>query len=333
MNYIGSKHSLLNFIENTVSNVSGYKQGDNYVFADLFAGTGVVGRSYKANGCKVIANDIQYYSYVLNKHYIENVPPIDESLLQRLNDLEPISGFIYNNYCEGSGSCRNYFTDENGRKCDAIRSYLTKAHTAGELTDNEYFYYLASLINSIDKYANTASVYSAFLKHIKKTASKEFKLTLLPVISGEVGSVYNEDANILIKKIEGDILYLDPPYNTRQYSANYHILETIAKYDTPELHGITGLRDYKEQKSKFCSKRLAHTVLDELIRNAKFKYIFLSYNDEGLIPVSVIRDIMSGYGTYSYFTKKYRRFKADKDESRKIRGNRVTEYLHCLVKY
>lgn len=154
----------------------------------------------------------------------------------------------------------------------------------------------------------------------------------MPIISGKAGTVYNEDVNVLIKKINGDILYLDPPYNTRQYSANYHILETIAKYDNPKLHGITGLRDYKEQKSTFCSKRIACETFNDLIKNADFKYIFLSYNNEGIMPVDKISEIMSGYGAYSVFTKEYKRFKVDKDENRKIAGSGVTEYLHCLVK-
>ena len=332
MNYIGSKYSLLDFIDYGITRVSGYKSGTGCIFADLFAGTGVVGSAYKAKGCEVLANDIQYYSYVLNKHYIENIPPLNSDLLDELNSVEPLAGFIFNNYCEGSSSGRNYFTNENGKKCDAIRTYLEEIHTLGKITDNEYFYYLASLINSIDKYANTASVYAAFLKHIKKTAAKDFKLSLLPVISGKPGKVYNEDVNVLIKKIKGDILYLDPPYNTRQYSANYHILETIARYDNPKLSGITGLRDYKDQKSTFCSKRTSCESFNDLIKNADFKYIFLSYNNEGIMPVDTISEIMSGYGTYSVFTKEYKRFKADKDENRKIAGVGVTEYLHCLVK-
>ena len=211
MNYIGSKYSLLDFLETTIETVTGYKDGDDYVFADLFAGTGIVGQTYKAKGCTVISNDIQYYSYVLNKHYIENIPELDTSLLQTLNNLPPAQGFIYKNYCEGSGSGRNYFTNENGMKCDAIRIELERLHTSGQIDDSLYFYYLASLVNSIDKYANTASVYGAFLKHIKKSAQKEFQLELLPVIPGKVGKVYNEDINALAKKISGDVLYLDPP--------------------------------------------------------------------------------------------------------------------------
>lgn len=332
MNYIGSKYSLLDFIENGIEEVSGYNEGNSLVFADLFAGTGIVGSTYKSKGAYVIANDIQYYSYVLNKHFIENIPPLDSDLIEVLNSLNPLSGFIYNNFCKGSGSGRNYFTNENGKKCDAIRAYLEDRHAKDEITDNEYFYYLASLINSIDKCANTTSVYAAFLKHIKKSAAKKLELSLLPVISGKPGVVYNEDVNELIKKIKGDILYLDPPYNTRQYSANYHLLETIAKNDNPSLRGITGLRDYRSQKSRFCSRKKACEALNEIIEDADFKYIFLSYNNEGIISPEQISEIMSGYGTYRVFTKEYKRFKADSDSHRRIAGSEVTEYLHCLIK-
>ena len=332
MNYIGSKYSLLDFLETTIEEVTGYKNGDNYVFADLFAGTGIVGQTYKAKGCTVISNDIQYYSYVLNKHYIENIPELDTSLLDTLNNLQPVKGFIYKNYCEGSGSGRNYFTNENGMKCDAIRIELDRLHSSGQINDNLYFYYLASLVHSIDKYANTASVYGAFLKHIKKSARKEFQLELLPVVSGSIGEAYNEDINTLVKKIHGDVLYLDPPYNTRQYCSNYHVLETIARYDNPELSGVTGLRDSSSQKSKFCSKRTVAETFEDLIKNAQFKYIFLSYNNEGLMSLDTIKEIMSSHGEYSFFTKEYRRFKADKEDNRNIAAGSTTEYLHCLIK-
>lgn len=332
MNYIGSKYSLLDFLVTTIETVTGYQKGDHFVFGDLFAGTGVVGQTYKTRGCKVIANDIQYYSYVLNRHFIENVPDLDRSLLDRLNQLEPLEGFIYRNYCEGSGSGRNYFSNENGKKCDAIRTELERLRVSGEISEDLYFYYLASLVNSIDKYANTASVYGAFLKHMKKSAQKDFQLELLPVIPGIAGEVYNEDINALVKRIKGDVLYLDPPYNARQYCSNYHVLETIARYDNPELNGVTGLRDSTNQKSRFCSKRTVEDTFDDLIRNAQFQYIFLSYNNEGLMSLDTIREIMSRYGSYCYFTQDYRRFKADSEENRNIAADSTTEYLHCLIK-
>lgn len=332
MNYIGSKFSLLDFLQTNIDAVSGLNPRSHYTFADLFAGTGAVGAVYKARGCNVISNDIQFYSYILNKHYIENCLPMDEQLVNILNSLSGENGFIYNNYCAGSGSGRNYFTDNNGRKCDAIRVKLEELRVNGDIDESTYIYYLASLINSIDKYANTASVYGAFLKHIKKQAEKDFKLELLPVISGLPGTVYNKDVNELIGDIQGDVLYLDPPYNARQYCSNYHVLETIARYDNPTLRGITGQRDSDGQKSLFCSKKYAAQAFENLIAKAQFKYIFLSYNNEGLMSLKTIQEIMSGYGRYSCRTTEYKRFQADKASRRNISAKTTTEYLHCLIK-
>lgn len=333
MNYIGSKYSLLDFLLETIYDITGYKKGEHFVFGDLFSGTGVVGAKFKENGCTVISNDTQHYSYVLAKHYIENNSPIDCTMLNSLNNINGIDGFVYNNYCAGSGSGRNYFTDYNGRKCDAIRQKIEELYKKKTIDDNQYYYFLASLINSIDKYANTASVYGAFLKQIKKSADKNFDLELLPIIDGcKDGVVYNEDINSLIMKIEGDVLYLDPPYNARQYCSNYHVLETISKYDYPVLTGKTGLRDYSKQKSAFCSKKTVTNVFEELISNAKFKYIFLSYNNEGLMDLATIKSIMSKYGVYKVFTTEYRRFKADKEENRNHKASSTVEYLHCLIK-
>lgn len=163
MNYIGSKYSLLEFIESSIIEVVGDENLKNYIFGDLFAGTVVVGGKFRSRGCKVISNDIQYYSYVLNKHYIQSSKnDEDEICLEQLNNTDLEEGFIYKNYCSGSGSGRNYFTDENGKKCDAVRKKIEELYVNKKISEKEYFSYLAGLINSIDKVANTASVYGAF---------------------------------------------------------------------------------------------------------------------------------------------------------------------------
>ncbi len=332
MNYIGSKYSLLIFLRETIEEVTGFKEGKRFIFADIFAGTGVVGQAFRAAGAFCIANDIQYYSYVLNKHHIENSPGKDKELLDHLNSLEPKEGFIYRNYCSGSGSGRNYFTDRNGMRCDAMRMELSRLKDSGEIDEGTYYYYLASLINSIDRYANTASVYGAFLKKIKNTAKRDFELELLPETEGIKGEVHNKDANELISEISGDVLYLDPPYNIRQYCSNYHVLETIARYDSPKLRGTTGLRDNKKQASRYCSRKKVRAAFEDLIKKADFKYVFLSYNNEGLMSLENIKNIMSGYGEYSYFTKEHKRFRADREENRRIASASTLEYLHCLKK-
>jgi adenine-specific DNA-methyltransferase len=135
----------------------------------------------------------------------------------------------------------------------------------------------------------------------------------------------------LVGEIEGDILYLDPPYNHRQYSTNYHLLETIAKYDSPVIHGKTGLRDYTNQKSLYCSRTQVKKAFNDLIKKAKTKYIFLSYNNEGLMTHNDVKEIMSQRGKYGYFTQEYGRFKADSDKNRNHKANKTVEYLHYVV--
>jgi adenine-specific DNA-methyltransferase len=332
MNYIGSKHKLSEFITSTIHKVVGNDLSDK-VLCDLFAGTGIVGRSFKQKVKKVISNDFEYYSYVLNKNYIENHLPIPdkENYIDKLNQIKPQEGFIYSNYCRGGHGDRQYFSDKNGKKIDAIRTQIEVWKNTAEIDANLYYFLIASLLESADKVANTASVYGAYLKHLKKSAQKE--LVLAPAefeLNEHNHKVYNEDSNLLIKKIKGDILYLDPPYNARQYGANYHILNTIALYDTFIPKGKTGLRTYN--KSDYCSKNSVKRAFEDLIKEADFTYIFLSYNNEGLMTPKEIKQIMSKYGAYSLVSTDYRRFKADKDINRKHQASRTEEYLHILKK-
>ncbi len=332
MNYIGSKYKLSDFLDKTIHSIVGQDLSDK-IFCDIFAGTGIVGRNFKNKVKKIIANDFEYYSYVLNKNYIENHKPIPnkEKYIKELNNINPVEGFIYKNYCLGSGSGRQYFSDENGRKIDAERQQIETWKDKNIITDALYYFLLASLIEGADKVANTASVYGAFLKHLKRTAQK--KLIIKPAeysINDSEHQVFNYDSNKLIKQIEGDILYLDPPYNARQYGANYHLLNTIALYDNFEPKGKTGLRNYK--KSQYCSKRSVKKAFEELIKNAKFKYIFLSYNNEGLMSVNDVKTIMLKYGKYDLATINYQRFRADKEENRNHKANKTKEYLHILEK-
>ncbi len=352
MNYIGSKHSLLEFLDNAISSVTKMTDG---VFCDLFAGTGVVGLRFKQKGFSIISNDIQGYSYAINKHQIENHTPLSfEGLLNeisqlRTSDIEKRSqivcdalnclplteGFIYNNYSAGGTKGqefeRQYFADVNAKKCDTIRAKIDEWKRADLINENEYWFLVASLLECVDKVANTASVYGAFLKKIKRSAQNEFVLKPAPLyLNKKSHRVFNKNANDLVNEIEADIVYIDPPYNHRQYSSNYHILETIALNDEPLIKGKTGLRIENTKASKYCSRQQVKKEFADLIKNIKAKYVFVSYNNEGLLSEQDLKEILSVRGEYGIHKKEYKRFQADLEKNRNIGTNKTIECLHYV---
>lgn len=347
MNYIGSKFSILNFIDDTIKDFVNTKE-DHLTICDIFSGTGTVGKYFKKKGFNIISNDIEYYSYITAKHFIENNDNIEFKELKKeniepfefLNNLKGKKGFIYNNYSlAGTKETkkeyeRQYFSDENAMKIDAIRQQVEEWKNTKKINDVEYNFLIASIVESSDKVANTASVYEAFLKHLKNSATKPIELKPVEIIINKdckILKTYNKDCNELIKEISGDILYMDPPYNTRKYDTNYHMLETIALYDNPTIKGKTGIRTETSKKSKYCIKKEATATFEELVKNAKFKYLLLSYNDEGIIPLEEIEKIMSKYGRYQRYEKNHKRFKAD--SGRNYLKDTTIEYIHCLEKF
>lgn len=347
MNYIGSKLSILDYIDSTLQDFTKQKEFNNTTICDMFAGTSSVGKYFKSKGFNVISNDIEYYSYVLAKFYIENNSKLEFRLLKNkgienpfilLNNLDNKQGFIFKNYTiDGTQNQeyeRQYFTTKNAIKIDSIRAKIEEWHTENLLTSNEYFYLIACLLESADKVANTASVYEAFLKEVKSSAQKNLVLKPIePIIYEKSRSykVYNKNANDLIKTLKGDILYLDPPYNTRKYDTNYHMLETIALNDNPKIKGKTGVRAEQTKKSAYCMKKDAECAFENLIKSSNFKYILLSYNDEGIMPLNSIENIMSKYGTYKRYEQEHKRFKSD--NNRKYIKDHTIEYIHCLKKF
>lgn len=329
MNYIGSKIRLSPFIYDTITNVVG-KDLSGYTFCDLFAGTGTVGKLFKGKVNTIISNDREYYSYVLNRAYLDNFNKINfKALFGELNALQGIRGVIFNEYSENGKSGRLYFSDANGQKIDAIRYKIEQWKNTKTISEDMYYFLLACLIEGVDKIANTASVYCAYLKQLKNTAKKEIFVKPIGVLcsKGTKSIVYNEDSNLLIRKIKGDILYLDPPYNGREYGSYYHLLNTIAIYDNNFVpKGKTGIRQY--DTSKYCKKKEAAKALTDLIENAGFRYIFLSYNNEGIIPFNVIKELLSQYGKYAVISIPHTRFNTQKQQA----VLSTTEYIHILKK-
>lgn len=323
MRYIGSKVNLLEFIYSIVIK----KNLPKGIFCDIFSGTTSVAKFFKSKGFKIISNDFMTYSYVFQRAYIENnkVPKFEElkkiipnpdiiKVISYLNNLKGKEGFIFKNYCkEGTKKSkyqRNYFSSENAKKIDSIRDKIEEWKD-NLITENEFYILLCSLLEVIPSVSNISGTYGAFLKINDPRMFKSLLLQVPRLIeSGIKHESYQEDANRLIRHISCDILYIDPPYNKRQYATNYHILESVAVWDKKILDTKTGLRPYEHQKSLYCYKNKCANIFADLIDNVKTDYILFSYNSEGIIPYKKIMKILSLKGEVSVLSYDYRRFKS-----------------------
>lgn len=327
MRYIGSKTNLLDEISSAIYPFKSTTQ----IFCDLFSGTGSVGRHFKKD-FQVISNDLLYFSYVIQKATIENQ---SEPTYQKLNkyigkdpflflvELNVLDyafhkpTFIHDNYSPTKDCVRQYLTNGNALRIDAFRQIIDLWQEQELINDLEYFYLLAGIIESVPFVSNIAGTYGAYLKGWDKRSYKRLDPVKYPVIdNNKKNKSYNLDANDLIMKIEGDILYLDPPYNGRQYISNYHLLETVARYDSPEIKGLTGIRNSLDASSDYCKKNKVSNAFEHLIENSNFKYIVVSYSNEGLMSEEEISEILKKYGnTKTLKIKKipYRRYKRTSD--------------------
>jgi adenine-specific DNA-methyltransferase len=255
-------------------------------------------------------------------------------VLDYLSSIEE-EGFIFRHYTPYSekvdGIKRMYFIMENGRRIDGARTTVEQWRSEGYLSDDEYYYLLASIILGVQRVANISGTYGAFNKKWDKRAFKPFRLEFIEVISSPFAhrAYYGDVIELLSRRDfpQADIAYLDPPYNGRQYIANYHILETIARYDNPKIRGISGIRVYSEkEKSQFCMKSRVRTAFFKLFSLLKAKYAILSYNSEGLLSKEDIINIVNRVGKFElkHFEEvEYRRFKSHNN----VKRNNVVEYI------
>lgn len=333
LRYIGSKTLLLEHIENIIKK---HTTGNETTFCDLFSGTGVVSRYFKPM-YEIYTNDILRFSYVIQRATIENNQMPDFSGLKQKGISDPFhylettkteknmlnhpDYFIANHYAPNEHCSRMYFTSDNAVRIDFIRGTIEQWKNRNLINESEYYYLLAGLIEGVPYVSNITGTYGAYLKKWDSRALKPFEMVRLDVIdNGRKNLCFQKDANQLIHELDGEILYLDPPYNTRQYASNYHILETISMYDSPEVTGITGMRPYQDMKSAFSIRSQVKDAFEELIANAKFEHLILSYNTDGLLSAEEIAGIMRKYGqedTFRLYSVPYRKYKAKLDKTTK----------------
>lgn len=292
---------------------------------DLFSGSGVVANAFKQAGFSVIANDNLYFAFALLRgSLVLKRPPEFKGLRAKgiTNPLDwltaqdgaiPDRKFIFENYSPNANCQRMYFQNENALKIDFIRTTIENWHEQALITEDEYFYLLAALINAVPYVSNIAGIYAAYLKHWDKRTYNSLQLKEPEIFKGAKCRVFCGDAAQVARHARADAAYLDPPYNGRQYLPNYHVLETIARYDDPEIFGITGMRKYERQKSDFCKVDKAAAAFKNLLGSLDVEYIMISYNTEGLLQRDELAEIVCAYGdrkTFELFEFDQRRYKS-----------------------
>jgi adenine-specific DNA-methyltransferase len=315
MRYIGSKAATLLWLEGFIARMA----PDAKSLCDPFAGTCTVSRHFKKLSFRIFTGDVLSLSHAMQVATIGlNRQPDFRSLaklrfvrsrcesttLQRvfgfLNALEPKKGYLSQHFSRASG--RMFFTDANAMKIDAIRAKISDWNEHKWLSPSEQQFLLASLLVASDKVANTAGTYYAHLKQVSRKAAKEMHLVPLETFNNSHANICRTaDAREVAATTTADVLYLDPPYNERDYGGYYHLPETIVRGDAPTPSGRSGAPGERPHpRSDFCKPEGAAGALADVVRGAKSRFILVHYAKKGLVPHSAIMEMLSARGRVSY---------------------------------
>lgn len=309
--YLGNKYKLNNFIQSTIADVC----GDFESFADLFAGTGSVASIYQDK--HLIVNDILYSNYVCHQTWFGAEKYSRTKIagfIKRYNTISVSSdNYMSKNYSD------TYFSKKNCRKIGYIREDIERNYKNGSLNNREKCILITSLLYAMDKIANTCGHYDAYRKNGELNRNLVLQMPKIEK-SNIKNEIYNEDINNLVKVISADIVYLDPPYNSRQYCDAYHLLENVARWEKPKVIGVAKKMDRTALKSDYCTISATRTF-EDLIKNIKAKYIVLSYNNMAnkgndrsnakLSDKDILR-ILSAKGKVQQFSQDYKAFSTGK---------------------
>ena len=287
--YLGSKRTLLPVLEKFI------KASGSATAVDLFTGSTRVAVAMKQSGIDVTTVDTASYSEVLAKTFIEidGSPRMQSELkdqIDRLQNLSPQAGYFTEVFCQKA----RFFRPENGERIDAIRDVIESDYRNSWM----YFPLLAALIIAADKVDSTTGVQMAYLKNWSRRSAAELELQCPQLIPGP-GRAIRADANQIVENLpDVDLAYLDPPYNQHRYFGNYHIWETLVRWDKPDYYGIANKRlDTRsdENKSEYNSKFTMPMALKTLIARLKARTMILSYNNESWLSRRDLTDMCSSF--------------------------------------
>jgi adenine-specific DNA-methyltransferase len=322
MRYLGGKSRLAPAIYDLTRAVA--PNADS--ITDLFTGSGALSDYFKSKGFEVTTNDLLYFSFAVSRGTLAINKPQNFKALRSYLGCDPFeylnsialpapdaSQSIRLAYSPDSDPERRYLTRDNALRIDFARQQIDQWKSAKLIDTDGYYYLLAGIISGVPSVSNITGTYGAFLKYWDKRALNPYQVAPVEVLNnGKKNKSFNLDALSLLGKVSGQVLYLDPPYNERQYLPNYHVLETVALYDNPVVKGVTGQRPVGSGKSELCSKKTALSALEEIIAAAQFEHIILSYNNEGVIPTPDLTAMLRRHAaprSYKLHEIPYRRYK------------------------
>lgn len=268
--YLGNKYRLLPFIKQVVKN----NCRDVKIIADLFAGTGAVSSAFQ--DLQIITNDLLYSNYISNLAWFSAQPYDEDKIIQFIIGYNAVSvradNYMSNNFAD------TFFSKQDCRKIGYIREDIERNFKAGKLNERERALLITSLLYAMDKIAKTCGHYDAYRKGVEFDLHLELSVPQASQSNNPSNICYNQDINTLAPDICADLVYLDPPYNSRQYCDAYHVLENVARWEKPKVFGVAKKMDRTALKSAYCTKEATHAFAD-LIEKINARYILLSYNN------------------------------------------------------
>ena len=312
--YLGNKYKLLPFITGVVND----ECPDITSIADIFAGTGAVSSAFTDK--VIITNDLMYSNYICNYAWFgaeEYDPQIIIDCVVRYNALTDLEdNYMTDNFAD------TYFSRDDCAKIGYIREDIEVLYKKGDINTRERAILITSLLCAMDKIANTCGHYDAYRKGVEFDKSLELYVPMANRQNNPNNQCFNMDSNELVKNIEADLVYIDPPYNSRQYCDAYHLLENVARWEKPEVFGVARKMDRSTMKSKYCTQS-ATEAFEQLIGDIKAKYILLSYNNmaekgndrsNAKISDQDIMRILEKKGEVKVFSESYKAFTTGKSD-------------------